>query len=200
MQDLVIRKQNNCTAGLFNAMASRCEVLVDTLDEHHARTLADIAMKEALRIEEKFSRYRKDNIIYRINHSAGKPVETDEETANLLDYAEQCYNISDGLFDVTSGVLRKIWTFDGSDNVPEQRQIDEVLQFVGWNKVIWNRPKFILPRNMEIDFGGIGKEYAVDQAAALITNTVRILHLGLLQALNFPKAQSPQVVIRADIY
>ena len=71
-------------------MASPCEVLVDTDDEPTARAALDAARGEALRIEHKFSRYRSDNVIDRINHSAGKPVEVDEELAGLLDYAATC--------------------------------------------------------------------------------------------------------------
>ena len=168
MPELSVTLQNDYIVGHFNAMASPCEILVDTLDKALATTLIETAMSEALRIEQKFSRYRTDNIIYQINHADGKTVAVDDETANLLDYAEQCYQISEGLFDITSGVLRKIWTFDGSDKLPSQRQIEQQLQYVGWEKVSWSRPRITLKEGMELDFGGIGKEYAVDQAALSI--------------------------------
>ena len=169
MSDYTLHKQHDYLLGQFTAMVSPCEVLVDTLDDNLARSLIDISISEAHRIEHKFSRYRSDNIIYQINHSQGKPVAVDEETASLLDYAQQCYEISDGLFDITSGVLRKIWTFDGGDNIATQEQIDQQLKFVGWKKVQWSRPEIVLPEGMEIDFGGIGKEYAVDQSIKLIS-------------------------------
>jgi thiamine biosynthesis lipoprotein len=170
MSELSIIRQKDYIVGHFSAMASPCEVLVDSTDQALARMLTQVAMTEALRVEQKFSRYRTDNIIHQINHSNGQPVSVDDETANLLDYAEQCYQISEGLFDITSGVLRKIWTFDGSDNIASQSQINHQLNFVGWDKITWDRPNITLPEGMEIDFGGIGKEYAVDQSALLITN------------------------------
>lgn len=170
MSDYSIQQQDDYYLGQFTAMASPCEILIDTVEKQLARTLTETAMNEALRIENKFSRYRTDNIVYQINRSNGKSVEVDEETANLLDYAQQCYEISDGLFDVTSGVLRKIWTFDGSDNIATQQQVDRQLEFVGWNKIQWTRPNIMLPRGMEVDFGGIGKEYAVDQTVKLISD------------------------------
>ncbi len=122
------------------------------------------AKAEAIRIERKFSRYRDDNIIHKINTSNGRPVEVDTETADLLDYAAQCYAISEGLFDITSGILRRVWRFDGSDNVPTVAQVKEILPYVGWDKVKWARPFLTLRPGMEIDLGGIGKEYAVDKA------------------------------------
>lgn len=116
-------------------------------------------------MEQKFSRYRDDNIVHAINHADGKPVEVDEETARLLDYAADCYDLSDGLFDLTSGVLRQVWKFDGSDRLPEPAAVRDVMKRVGWHKVEWDPPRLRLKPGMEIDFGGIGKEYAVDRAA-----------------------------------
>ena len=154
--------------GRFQAMAGPCEVLVDTDDRSRANIAFRIAEREAQRIEGKFSRYRADNIIHRINRSEGRPVPVDEETALLLGYAAACHQMSDGLFDITSGVLRRVWTFDGSDRVPSEPAVREVLKHVGWHRVVWEDSTLTMPAGMEIDLGGIGKEYAVDRAAGLI--------------------------------
>jgi FAD:protein FMN transferase len=154
--------------GRFTAMAGPCEVLVDTDDETIAATARRIAESEAERIERAFSRYRTGNIVHRINHARGRPVEVDEETAHLLDYAATCHGMSDGLFDITSGVLRRVWRFDGSDRVPDEAAVRDVLRHVGWHRVRWENRTLTMPEGMEIDLGGIGKEYAVDRSAALI--------------------------------
>ena len=99
--------------GRFKAMASPCEILVEVQQETEARLLCEAAAAEARRIEQKFSRYRDDNIVHALNNGAGKPVTVDDETADLLDFAHRCHEISGGRFDVTSGVLRRIWKFDG---------------------------------------------------------------------------------------
>jgi thiamine biosynthesis lipoprotein len=160
--------KNDHWIGRFTAMASPCEILIDSDDQQLAAQLLQAAEQEALRIEQKFSRYRQDNITYQINQSQGQAVEVDEETASLLDYAQQCYEISDGKFDVTSGVLRKLWNFDGSDRIPTQQQIDTLLNNIGWQKISWQRPFVRVPAGMEIDLGGIGKEYAVDRSALIL--------------------------------
>lgn len=154
--------------GRFRAMASPCEVLLETESESEAAALTRAAAREAWRIERKFSRYRTDNVIHAINNSNGGPVEVDAETARLLDFAERCHRLSDGLFDVTSGILRKAWTFDGSDRLPAEGEIRELLKHIGWEKTDWSPPRFTLPAGMQIDLGGIGKEYAVDRVAALL--------------------------------
>jgi thiamine biosynthesis lipoprotein len=122
---------------------------------------------EAWRIESKYSRYLGGNIVDRINSANGALVEVDEETANLLDFAATLHKLSDGRFDITSGVLREVWRFDGSDRVPRGEQVSLLLQRVGWHKAVWRRPMLTLAPGMQIDFGGIGKEYAVDRADAL---------------------------------
>ena len=150
----------------FNAMASPCEAHVETGEAAVARKVGAAVEAEARRIEAKFSRYRADSVIGRINGSAGAPVRVDDETAALLDYAGQCHALSEGRFDVTSGVLRRVWRFDGSDNVPAAQAVKDIRGYVGWAKVTWRRPVIQLPAGMEIDFGGFGKEYAVDTAVA----------------------------------
>jgi len=153
--------------GSFDAMASPCEVLIETEDKLLAETITRIVANEAWRIEQKFSRYRDDNILYKIHHANGLSVEVDEELTLLLNFAQQCYELSNGLFDMSSGVLRRIWIFDCSDNVPTHKQSKALLKYIGWHKITWQPPFITVPKGMEIDLGGLGKEYAVDKAGKL---------------------------------
>jgi len=154
-------------AGRFRAMASPCEVLSEAPDEATARALTGIVAAEAARIEAKFSRYVAGNIVDRVNNADGTTVEVDQETARLIDFADHIFRLSDGAFDITSGVLRKAWTFDGGSRVPEPGAVEMLLELVGWDKAIWKSPLLTLRPGMQIDLGGIGKEYAVDNAARL---------------------------------
>ena len=163
-----VERLGTVTVGKFIAMASPCEVLVDTLDQAEAGSLALLAAAEARRIEAKFSRYREDSVVGRMNRAGGRETAVDDETAALLDYAATCFEESSGLFDITTGALRRVWTFDGSSRVPDQAAIERALRDVGWGHVRWDGSTFAMPAAMEIDFGGIGKEYAVDRAAALL--------------------------------
>ncbi|MGJ8668499.1 MAG: FAD:protein FMN transferase [Oceanococcus sp.] len=163
-KSLKFRLHEGTWLGQFQAMASPCEVLIDGGDEALARRLAGQVAQEAWRIERKFSRYRSDNILHRINTANGRAVKVDGETARLLNYADQCYRLSEGRFDISSGVLRRAWRFDGSDKVPESLAIEQLMPLLGWSKVAWDGRKLQLAAGMEIDFGGIGKEYAVDRS------------------------------------
>ena len=165
---LTLTRTEDYWVGRFQAMASPCEILMDIDDERLARRLLEIAHAETRRIEHKFSRYREDSVVQRINRSEGRAVTVDDETAALLDYAAQCHQLSGGLFDITSGVLRRVWHFDGSDRLPSREQVNKILPFIGWQRITWTAPHITVPQGMEIDLGGIGKEYAVDRSARLI--------------------------------
>lgn len=153
----------------FLAMGTECELQLYARSESEASAAALQAMDEVWRIEARYSRYRDDSILSEINRKAaqGESYHPDEETAALLDYAWACHRQSGGLFDITSGVLRRAWDFS-SGRLPSQSELDALLPLVGMNNIRWERPllSFDLP-GMELDFGGIAKEYAVDQAAAV---------------------------------
>jgi thiamine biosynthesis lipoprotein len=173
MRNTALTKESNFWKGTFMAMASPCDVLMEIEDGSLAQQILDAIAAEAWRIEDKFSRYKKDNIIDKINHSQGKAVSVDEETARLLDFANELFELSEGMFDVTSGVLRLLWTFDGSDNLYKADAVNQVLSRIGWQKVIWNDGQVTLPAGMEIDLGGIGKEYAVDRCVQIARQMTR---------------------------
>lgn len=126
------------------------------------------AVTEVARLEKKYSRYTDDSLTTRINRAAGtgEPVPIDPETAALLNYADTVWHESNGLFDLTSGVLRRAWDFK-SKRPPKQSGIDKLLPLVGWEHVQWDEQSVYLPvSGMELDFGGCVKEYAADSAAA----------------------------------
>jgi thiamine biosynthesis lipoprotein len=153
---------------VFHAMATPCEMRLETDDPDLARRAGAAVEAEARRIEAKYSRYRADSVVSKINRAGGAEIAVDAETAHLLDFAAQCHAVSGGLFDITSGVLRRIWRFDGSDAVPTPDQIKSLRALVGWHRVVWKSPAIILPAGMEIDLGGLAKEYAVDRALAAL--------------------------------
>lgn len=166
--ELTIDSSDGLWRGRFTAMGSPCVVLIEEDDQVRADSLIRLVYDEALRIESKFSRYRDDNIIHRINHAWPESVRVDEETRQLLDYAQLCFELSQGRFDITSGVLRAVWTFDGSDRLPTPESVQALLPRLGWSQVDWSAPYLRLAEGMEIDLGGIGKEYAVDRCAVLL--------------------------------
>lgn len=153
----------------FQAMGSPCAVHLYTHPWDDRQAIVQAVVDEVYRLEKKFSRYREDSLASQIIQAARQAgaIELDYETSSLLDYAHTLWQESDGLFDITSGVLRRAWDFN-SGKVPTQQAVDEVLPYIGWGKVSWRNPQLSFPSSgMEVDFGGYVKEYAADSAAAV---------------------------------
>ncbi len=157
-------------AASFLAMGCPCEILVATADAGLAQQLGRAGAAEAWRIERRYSRYRADSVVAAINASAGRPVAIDAETDGLLAYAAHCHALSEGRFDITSGVLRQAWHFDGSDRVPRPEQVAALLPRIGFGRLQRSPGSVCLPAGMQIDLGGLAKEFAVDRALAALAD------------------------------
>lgn len=155
--------------GHFFCMASPCELLIETQDQLFANHLLQQVVAQTTRIEQKYSRYIAGNLVDRINRSNNSWVQIDQETHRLLAFAQTCFELSDGMFDLTSGVLRKIWDFTGKGQFPLPEQVANIIKHIGWQHIEFTEQHIRLPPGFELDFGGIGKEYAVDAAAKLCT-------------------------------
>ena len=154
----------------FTAMACEAELTVAGRDLD--RGALGAAAAEVRRIEAAYSRYRADSIVSRINAAAGsgERITVDAETAGLLDFAASLHAQSGGLFDITSGILRRAWDFR-SGRLPQESALAALCARIGWHKVDWQpatRQIALTEPGMELDFGGFGKEYAADRAAAVL--------------------------------
>ncbi len=153
----------------FRALGSDNEIQLYAEHAGAAQSLAQIGIDEADRIEAKYTRYREDSLTSLINREAGRGwVRIDAETASLLEYADTCHRESGGLFDMTSGVLRRVWNFRQAV-IPNPAAVAALLPLIGWELVERFPDRIRLGKpGMELDFGGIGKEYCADRVAAVL--------------------------------
>jgi thiamine biosynthesis lipoprotein len=151
----------------FKAMGGQGQIQLANTPQ--AQSALHDALAELRRLEAQYSRYRTDSLVSTVNANAGlKPTACDAETESLLDFAQQLYERSQGLFDITSGVYRRAWDF-ASGQIPDQALLDQLKPLVGWNKIERHAHHIWLPqKGMEIDFGGLVKEYAVDRACLVL--------------------------------
>ncbi|BAJ01963.1 FAD:protein FMN transferase [Shewanella violacea] len=167
--DLILVPTSRGHHASFNAMASRCEVLIRSTDRELAYTMAYRALEETRRIEQKYSRFNPSSLLSRLNANAGNWQNIDAETSALLSFSKQCFDLSAGMFDITAGPLLTLWTFGADANLPTSSSIERALKHVGLDKLTIEATRLYLPLNMSLDFGGIAKEYASDKAASLLT-------------------------------
>lgn len=154
----------------FKAMGGPCSFHLYHDDPQALHLAIQLAEQEVLRLEKKYSRFLENSVISKINQSAGQHSMTvDAETQGLLNYSALCFEQSDGLFDITSGVLNKIWDFKAG-KVPTQKSINACLKYVGFEKIQWDGESIFLPKGMQIDFGGVVKEFAADCALKVLKN------------------------------
>ena len=160
-------------------MGCPCELRFHSDTEQAFARAAERCLREIRRFEKKYSRYVPQSITSRINRAAGRtPVSIDAETAAILKYAAVCHDQSNGLFDMTAGVLRRVWHRQRT-TLPRPDELEVFLVLVGWDRVEFSGKQVFLPlKGMELDFGGVVKEYAAD-AAAMFARKAGIRH-GLI--------------------
>jgi len=77
-----------------------------------------------------------------------------------------------GSFDISVGKLFELWKKSSSLNkLPDKSQIDRALECTGYKKIIIDRGNNTVSfdsKCLELDFGGIGKGYAVDEVVKII--------------------------------
>ncbi len=130
-------------------------------------TAANAALDEVRRVESLLSRHHPGSEVSRLNREAGKHlVKVDPEVLQLLIDCGQVGIRTAGHFDLTAPLRRlEDGPADGLGSIlldPERRLVR------------FSRP------NVQIDFGGVGRGYALDRAAVVLRAAG--VHQGLLQA------------------
>jgi thiamine biosynthesis lipoprotein len=182
----------------FPALGTICEVqyVAPGWDkEAVAFERAVVAWVEAF--EAKYSRFRPTSLVSRINATAGHNwVAVDDDMSQLLALCDILHSMTNGVLDPTALPLIELWNWKAAHPViPSTGQIDAARRLVGWNKVQRAPHKMFLPEpGMALDFGGFGKEYAVDVVAQMALdhgiNNVLVDFGHDLRALGAPPGKS----------
>lgn len=162
------RRPDGTPTASFTALNGRCEILFDHVDPRAAGELGLMAAREAWRIERKFSFDAPDNALKAAHDRPGQATAVDDETAYLVNLAARAYVTSGGRFDITSGLLRRAWAFDGTDRLPTQDRLDALLPHLGLERLGWDPPQLVVPLGIVIDLSALYKRYAVDRALELL--------------------------------
>ena len=154
----------------WSAFGTQCEVQYGCADAARARAFETAAVAWVTDFEGKYSRFRPDSLVSRINREAGgKWIEIDAEMEQMLDVCGSVYRLSRGVLDVTTLPLLRLWDDKAEvPRIPSEAEIARARALVGWPKLQrWNECVRLPQAGMALDFGGWGKEFAVDQVAGL---------------------------------
>jgi len=155
------------------AMATMFEVLIHHDDAGYARQAAWEAFDELDRIEAVLSRFIENSDISRINNlPANQPLQIGLATFECLQLCSRVYSETDGAFDVTVGYLMDCWLNDDKTIAsPSREDVNQARQHTGLHFITLDEDRHtlsLLNSPIRIDFGGVGKGYAVDQMAKLL--------------------------------
>jgi thiamine biosynthesis lipoprotein len=155
----------------FPALGTVCEVqYAAPAGDGQATAFECSAVAWVNTFEAKYSRFRPDSLISRINAAAGREsVAIDEEMEGLLKLCDMVHFMTQGVLDPTALPLIQLWNYKAEKpRIPTNDEIARARALVGWKKVQRSPGKIFLPeKGMALDFGGFGKEYAVDMVAQL---------------------------------
>lgn len=154
----------------FRALGTNCAIRFRLEDDRASLDFAAGALGWLAGYEAKFSRYRPGSMLSGINRAAGGGwVPTDPEMEAMLDLADEVHRRSEGIVDATLLPLEQLWDWKNVPReLPESGQVKAALALTGWDKVERRPGAVRLPQpGMGLDFGGFGKEYAVDFLARM---------------------------------
>jgi thiamine biosynthesis lipoprotein len=154
----------------FRALGTNCEVQFATDDAARATAFERAAVAWVQAFEAKYSRFLPDSLVSRINAAAGREwVAVDAEMEQLLTLCDTLHFMTQGVLDPTALPLIRVWNYKvAHPALPAAEEIAAARRLVGWKKVRRAPGKIFLPEaGMALDFGGFGKEYAVDVVAQI---------------------------------
>lgn len=129
----------------------------------NAAEALDMALEQVEEAEALWSVTDQNSEIYQANHSGGQPVTVSDETAQLVSFALDMAEQTDGAVDPTIYPVLSAWGFTTqSKQVPEEGQIASLLQNVDYGRISLEGDRLTVPDGMQLDMGAVGKGYAGD--------------------------------------
>ena len=149
-------------------MGSIVELKFYSPSEELFHRIVDACVERTKEIDRLFSNYRDDSVLAEVNATAGvRPVSVPEEFLNLVRTSVNYSEITDGAFDITIGSLFELWRAEtAAERLPEKSRIRDALGCTGFRKIKIDERKsqiFLDGNCVRLDFGAIGKGYAVDE-------------------------------------
>ena len=149
----------------FRSLGSECELLFAAASRDQATAFHRRAFDWLVDFEARFSRFLPDSVISRINANAGLLwTDIDTEAEVMLSICDHTHFATKGAFDATSLPLTLLWDWKRRhESLPTEREIKTANSLICWDSLEREAGRVMLPeKGMMLDFGGVGKEFAVD--------------------------------------
>lgn len=179
-----------------HAMGTRFELVLDGGDPYRLRAAGEAALREIEECHHRFNLFDPGSWLNTINRRAAtEPVSLDDQTFDLMETCRQVHHDSGGAFDITVAPLMRAWGFHGEH---DRDAVKQAMSCVGMRHVLLDRDartvRFAVP-GVTLDFGGIAKGFAIDQAIGLLREfdvDCALLHGGTstVAAIGAPPGES----------
>ena len=155
---------------------SRTDYLLDTvvtLTLYGAKAAdLDAAFKEIRRLSDLLDAYSPFSDIGWLQAAAGvKPVAVSSETMELLLFAKEMYEKTDGYLDVTVGPLIDLWDIRNGGHYPTEEELSAALGLLGMDDLILDEAAgtaYLVRPGMRVDLGALAKGYIADKVKELL--------------------------------
>lgn len=152
-----------------NAMATVFEIIIIHKNAHYAQQAAWAAFGELDKIEQQLSRFIENSDISRINNlAANQPLQIGLEAFECLQLCVSLGDLTDGAFDITVGALKDRWFNKWRQRCCADKTIHTGLHLIKLEEA--EHKVQVLTSHVQIDLGGIGKGYSIDQMAKLLVD------------------------------
>lgn len=174
------------------AMATTFEIFIVHSDSRYAAQAAWAAFDELDRLETELSRFIENSDISRINNlTVNQPLRIGLSAFECLQLSSRIYDETEGAFDITIGSLLDCWLGKGdkAGRCPSKEQLNLARQHTGLHLIELDEAQHTVNLRtspVQIDLGGIGKGYAIDQMAGLLRDwsiKVALIHSGCSSVL-----------------
>lgn len=152
----------------FYSMGSTVELKFYSPSEELFHRVVDACVERTKEIDRLFSNYRDDSVLAEVNRNAGVgPVSVPGEFLRLVRTSIRYSELTEGAFDITIGSLFELWRAETrAGRLPARSRVRDALGCTGFRKIKIDEVKsqvFLEGGCVRLDFGAIGKGYAVDE-------------------------------------
>lgn len=121
------------------------------------------AEEQVRKLENLWSVTKEESEIYKLNHSGGERISVSPETAELISYALNMAEQTDGALEPTIYPILCAWGFTTKEHrVPSAEEIEQLSEYVGYEKVVRDGNEIEIPEGVQIDMGAVAKGYIGD--------------------------------------
>lgn len=149
----------------FEAMTTPCEVIIFLQNKELAKDIAQEVLQNTKKLEQKYNYFDNNSFISKINLRQIQII--DFQTKELLQKAKMFYMLTNKSFDVTIATIKHLYKLPNLTQFEFEKE--RLSPYLGCEHFSVKKNKIIFDNEFtKIDFGGIVKEFAVDEAVKIL--------------------------------